>query len=81
MHAGLDFTASIGTEIYATGDGVVELAKWNAGYGRCVVIRVGYKTKYAHCKKLNCRKGQKRSGRNNCFFRKYRAIFGPPSSL
>lgn len=61
MHAGLDFTAPIGTEIYATGDGVVELAKWNAGYGRCVVINhgFGYKTKYAHCKKLNCRKGQK----------------------
>ena len=52
MHAGLDFTAPIGTEIYATGDGVVELAKWNAGYGRCVVINhgFGYKTKYAHCK-------------------------------
>ena len=61
MHAGLDFTAPIGTEIYATGDGVVELAKWNAGYGKCVVINhgFGYKTKYAHCKKLNCRKGQK----------------------
>ena len=61
MHAGLDFTAPIGTEIYATGDGVVELAKWNAGYGRCVVINhgFGYKTKYAHCKKFNCRKGQK----------------------
>ena len=61
MHAGLDFTAPIGTEIYATGDGVVELAKWNGGYGRCVVINhgFGYKTKYAHCKKLNCRKGQK----------------------
>ena len=61
MHAGLDFTAPIGTEIYATGDGVVELAKWNAGYGRCVVINhgFGYKTKYAHCKKLNCRRGQK----------------------
>ena len=61
LHTGQDFTAPVGTEIYATGDGVVELAKWNSGYGKCVIIDhgFGYKTKYAHCKKLNCRKGQK----------------------
>jgi murein DD-endopeptidase MepM/ murein hydrolase activator NlpD len=51
MHWGLDFTASIGTSIYATGDGVVEKTEVNSwGYGREIVIDhgFGYKTRYAH---------------------------------
>ena len=31
MHAGLDFTADRGTEIYATGDGKVEKVDWMSG--------------------------------------------------
>ena len=34
MHNGMDFTAPIGTEIYATGDGVVEKVGWVGGYGK-----------------------------------------------
>ncbi len=61
MHKGMDFTAPIGTEIYATGDGIVEKVGWTGGYGRTIMINhgFGYKTRYAHCSKYNCRKGQK----------------------
>jgi len=61
MHKGMDFTAPIGTEIYATGDGIVEKVGWVGGYGRTIMINhgFGYKTRYAHCSKYNCRKGQK----------------------
>lgn len=61
MHKGMDFTAPIGTEIYATGDGVVESVGWVGGYGKTIMINhgFGYKTRYAHCSKYKCRKGQK----------------------
>ena len=61
MHKGMDFTAPIGTEIYATGDGVVEKVGWVGGYGKTIMINhgFGYKTRYAHCSKYNCRKGQR----------------------
>jgi murein DD-endopeptidase MepM/ murein hydrolase activator NlpD len=61
MHEGMDFSASIGTPIYATGDGVVEHADNTAsGYGNHVVIRhgYGYETLYGHLSKYNCRAGQ-----------------------
>ena len=50
MHWGVDFSAPRGTSIVAAGDGVVEQAKWNAGYGRQTIIRHanGYKTSYSH---------------------------------
>ena len=61
MHKGMDFTAPVGTEIYSTGDGVVEKVGWTGGYGKTILINhgYGYKTRYAHCSKYNCRKGQK----------------------
>ena len=61
MHKGMDFTAPVGTEIYATGDGIVEKVGWVGGYGRTIMINhgFGYKTRYAHCSKYKCRKGQK----------------------
>lgn len=50
MHKGLDFAARRGTPIYAAGDGVVEYAGRNGGYGKYVRIRHNgtYKTAYAH---------------------------------
>ncbi len=50
MHKGIDFAASRGTPIFAAGDGTIELAKWNGGYGRYIRIKHGrgYKTAYAH---------------------------------
>ncbi|GBU07580.1 peptidase M23 [Bacteroidales bacterium] len=61
FHAGMDFTAKTGTEIYATGDGTVSRANWYAGYGNCVVIKhgFGYETLYGHCDKMFVKAGQK----------------------
>lgn len=63
MHWGMDFSAPVGTDIYATGDGVIKEAniRNKRGYGKYVVIDhgFGYETLYAHMSKINVRKGQK----------------------
>lgn len=61
FHSGMDFTAPIGTDIYATGDGTVVLASRKQGYGNCVIIDHGYdyKTLYGHLDKYKVRVGQK----------------------
>ncbi|MDW7691996.1 M23 family metallopeptidase [Flammeovirgaceae bacterium SG7u.111] len=61
MHAGCDFSAKIGTPIYATGDGkVTTLIKMNRSYGNYIEIShgYGYKTKYAHMSGFNVVDGQ-----------------------
>jgi len=61
-HTGLDFAAPMGTEIYATGDGVVELVDFSyGGYGNEVVINhgYGYKTRYGHMSRTKAVVGQK----------------------
>jgi murein DD-endopeptidase MepM/ murein hydrolase activator NlpD len=52
MHRGTDFAAPSGTPIYAAGNGVVEMAGRNGGYGKYVRLRHGsnYHTAYAHMK-------------------------------
>ena len=62
FHAGMDFTAPTGTDIFATGDGVVErVERKRTGYGLNVIIRhgYGYKTLYGHMSKISVRQGQK----------------------
>jgi len=61
MHTGIDISASAGTPIYATGDGVVEAASWDGGYGNRVLIDhgFGYESLYGHCKDMLVRPGQK----------------------
>ena len=61
MHNGLDFAASTGTPIYATGDGTIKMAGFNSGYGNVVVIRHGngYETLYAHMSRIKARNGGK----------------------
>ena len=62
MHYGMDFTAPTGTEIYATGDGVVEMVKFaKGGYGNQIIINhgYGYKTRYAHLSRFTVRKGDR----------------------
>jgi murein DD-endopeptidase MepM/ murein hydrolase activator NlpD len=61
FHSGIDFSAQMGTEAYATGDGVVfDVEKGHWGYGNMVIIDhgYGYKTRYAHLQKAAVRKGQ-----------------------
>ncbi|MBI3514016.1 MAG: peptidoglycan DD-metalloendopeptidase family protein [Proteobacteria bacterium] len=50
MHRGIDFGAPAGTPIMAAGDGVVEVAGANGGYGNYVRIRhnSNHATAYAH---------------------------------
>ena len=49
-HKGVDYAASTGTPIKATGDGTVILAGRKGGYGRTVILKHGgkYSTLYAH---------------------------------
>ncbi|HOI27440.1 MAG: M23 family metallopeptidase [Paludibacteraceae bacterium] len=59
FHAGMDFSGDRGTEIYATGKGVIEFKGWKQGYGNAVIINhgFGYKTLYAHLDKFKLRQG------------------------
>jgi len=61
FHEGIDFSAPVGTEIYATGNGTIEEAGRNAGYGNEIIIDHGYsyKTVYAHLSRVFVRPGQK----------------------
>ncbi len=61
QHRGLDFAAPRGTPIYAAGDGTIEVAGRNGGYGNYVKIRHNseYSTAYAHMSRIKTRKGRR----------------------
>jgi len=62
FHTGLDFAATKGTPVYATGNGVVITAnKSFSGYGNEIEIKhgFGYITKYAHLNGFKIKAGQK----------------------
>jgi hypothetical protein len=62
FHPGMDFAAPQGTEIFATGDGVVSAADDKSqGYGNRVVIDhgYGYETLYGHMLRSVVKPGQK----------------------
>ena len=61
FHEGMDFSANIGTPVYATGNGVVTKAGWQSGYGKIIKIDhgYGYETWYAHLNDMDVRVGQK----------------------
>jgi murein DD-endopeptidase MepM/ murein hydrolase activator NlpD len=50
MHTGVDWAAPSGTPIYAAGNGTVERAGWESGYGKFVLLRHtnGYESAYGH---------------------------------
>jgi murein DD-endopeptidase MepM/ murein hydrolase activator NlpD len=50
MHTGVDWAAHYGSPIFAAGNGVVEKAGWESGYGKYVRIKHnnGYETAYGH---------------------------------
>lgn len=61
FHSGMDFTAETGTEIYATGKGIVSKADYsNGGYGNRVEVDhgYGYKTLYAHMSSIAVEQGE-----------------------
>jgi murein DD-endopeptidase MepM/ murein hydrolase activator NlpD len=58
----LDFTASTGTPVYATGNGTVKTVKYTrSGYGKHIIIDHGYEyeTLYAHLSDYNVKRGEK----------------------
>ena len=62
FHNGMDFTAPIGTEVFATGKGVVtSVVKSQKNLGNYVTIDhgYGYTSTYAHLDKINVKKGQR----------------------
>lgn len=62
FHAGMDFTAAVGTEVHATGDGRVTFADYAAnGYGNHVIIDHGFDlaSLYAHLDVVKVRPGQR----------------------
>ena len=50
MHTGVDWGAGMGTPIFASGNGVIEKAGLEGGYGKYIRIRHanGYETAYGH---------------------------------
>lgn len=61
FHSGMDYTAPVGTPVYATGDGVVEVAERSRrGSGNRIVIDhgFGYKSVYAHLNEIKTVRGR-----------------------
>jgi murein DD-endopeptidase MepM/ murein hydrolase activator NlpD len=62
FHAGMDFTAPLGTEVFASGDGsVASVLSSKRGMGNYIVLNhgFGYSSLYAHLDGFNVRPGQK----------------------
>ena len=64
MHTGIDMAAKKGTPIYATGDGVVEVAGRGEGYSGYGIVCVinhgnGFKTLYGHMSDVKAVEGRK----------------------
>ncbi|MDE6143728.1 MAG: M23 family metallopeptidase [Muribaculaceae bacterium] len=59
FHEGLDFAASTGTDVFATADGNVSVARRAAGYGNCIDIDHGYNymSRYAHLSEILVKEG------------------------
>lgn len=59
-HQGVDYGAPSGTAVRSVGDGVVDFAGVQNGYGNVIILqhRNNYKTVYAHLSRMNVRKGE-----------------------
>lgn len=61
FHTGMDISAPYGSPVWATADGFVSMAGWDAGLGNCVRLlhgRNGFSTTYGHLKEYLVRPGQ-----------------------
>jgi murein DD-endopeptidase MepM/ murein hydrolase activator NlpD len=67
QHLGVDYAAPIGTAVRSIGDGVVEFAGVQRGFGNVVIVNHGKtnSTVYAHLSKINVHKGEKISQSQN----------------
>ncbi|MDE1468255.1 M23 family metallopeptidase [Aurantiacibacter sp. D1-12] len=59
-HHGVDLAAPRGTPVYATADGIVEMAQWYSSYGNYVQIGHGaeMETRYAHLSSYTVQPGE-----------------------
>lgn len=61
FHTGTDFRGNVGTPVYATADGVVELVRANktVGFGNLITVahNYGFKTLYAHLDRMTVNQG------------------------
>ena len=59
-HEGVDYAAPTGTPVATVGDGVVESAGWQNGYGNVVVVQhnASYTTVYGHLSRIQVKRGQ-----------------------
>ena len=60
-HLGVDYGAPKGTPVRSVGDGHVEFAGWQNGYGNVVMVQHGneHATLYAHLSRIDVKKGQR----------------------
>jgi murein DD-endopeptidase MepM/ murein hydrolase activator NlpD len=61
QHRGVDYAAPKGTPVRTVGDGIVDFAGWQNGYGNVVRIQhgSGRATLYAHLSRFDVRRGQR----------------------
>lgn len=61
QHLGVDYAAPTGAPVRSVGDGVVDFAGWQNGYGNVVQVRHANDrtTLYAHLSRIDVRKGQR----------------------
>lgn len=60
-HLGVDYAAPAGTAVRVVGDGIVDFAGWQSGYGNVVQIAHGNDrlTVYAHLSRIDVKRGQR----------------------
>jgi murein DD-endopeptidase MepM/ murein hydrolase activator NlpD len=61
QHKGVDYGAPSGTPVRSVGDGVVDFAGWQNGYGNIIQIKHSNErsTVYAHLSRIDVKKGQR----------------------
>ncbi len=61
QHNGVDYGAHSGTPVRTVGDGVVEFAGWQNGYGNVITVKHNNdrSTVYAHLSRIDVKKGQR----------------------
>lgn len=59
-HNGIDYSAPVGTPVWAVGDAKVTYAGWRGGYGKYVELRHanGWVSEYGHLSQIDVRPGQ-----------------------